>query len=152
MPWVKYASATATAPNPSCTKTVQLLKLYDNDIKGCKFHVNIASDAPENILDSQWERIFKGEPVDLDQILLSLHRITLDEQRKTHLGGAIGSITGNVDVELASFNVIVVQLEELYSFGAAGVWGSCCCTGVLHPRHFRFLELLFLGWGLILTL
>jgi len=81
MPWVKYASATATAPNPSCTETVLLLKLYDNDIKGCKFHVNVASDAPENIPGSQWERIFKGEPVDLSQILSSLHRITLDEQQ-----------------------------------------------------------------------
>ena len=149
MPWAKYASATATVPNPSCTETIQLLKLYDNDIKGCKFHVNVASDAPENIPGSQWERIFKGEPVDLDQILSSLHHITLDEQRKTRLGGATGSVTGNVDVELASFNVIVIQLEEPYGFGAAGVWGSCCCTqgctGVLCPRHFRFLESSFLG-------
>jgi len=88
MPWAKYASATATVPNPSCTETIRLLKLYDNDIKGCKFHVNVASDAPENIPGSQWERIFKGEPVDLDQILSSLHRITLDEQRKMRLGGA----------------------------------------------------------------
>jgi len=143
MPWAKHASATATAPNPSCTETIQLLKLYDNDIKGCKF--NVASDTPENIPGSQWERIFKGEPVDLDQILSSLHCITLDEQRKTRLGGATGSITGNVDMELASFNVIVIQLEEPYGFGAAGVWGSCCCTGVLCPRHFGFLELSFLG-------
>ena len=74
MPWAKYTSVTATAPNPTCTETVRLLKLYDNDIKGCKFHVNVASDAPENIPGSQWEQIFKGEPIDLDQVLSSLHR------------------------------------------------------------------------------
>jgi len=124
MPWAKYASVTATAPNPSCTKTirllrlydndikgcrfhvnvasdapktVRLLRLYDNDIKGCKFHVNVASDAPENIPGSQWEQIFKDEPVDLDQVLSSLHRITLDEQRKTRLGGATISILARLN-------------------------------------------------------
>ena len=49
MPWVKASQATAIVSNPSCAETVRLLKLYDNDIKGCKFYVNVASDAPENV-------------------------------------------------------------------------------------------------------
>jgi len=88
MPWVKASQATAVVSNPSCAETVRLLKLYDNNVKGCKFYVNVASDAPENVPNSQWERIFKGEPINLDQILSSLHRITLDEERKARLGGA----------------------------------------------------------------
>jgi len=88
MPWNKHVTATGTFSNPSCAETVQLLKLYNNNVKGCKFYIHIASNAPKNIPSSQLEQIFKGEPVDLNQILSSLHHITLDEERKARLGGA----------------------------------------------------------------
>ena len=35
---------------------------------------------------SEWEHIFKGESVDLDRILSSLHCVTIDEERTTHIG------------------------------------------------------------------
>ena len=35
---------------------------------------------------SEWEHIFKGETVDLDQILSSLHCITIDPERKACIG------------------------------------------------------------------
>jgi hypothetical protein len=35
---------------------------------------------------AQWEHIFKGEPVDLDQVLSALYRITIVEDRKARIG------------------------------------------------------------------
>ena len=77
MPWSKKEELTLTSnANPSCLKTINLLKLFNRDIKQAKFYISIAPEAPGNIPSGQWERILKGEPVDLDQILSSIHRIT----------------------------------------------------------------------------
>jgi hypothetical protein len=43
---------------------------------------------------SEWEHIFKGEPVDLDKMLSSLHCITIDPERKVSIGEAEISIGG----------------------------------------------------------
>jgi len=67
-------------------KTIELLRIYNKDIKKCKFFVSVASGAPNNIPSAQWERIFKGEPIDLDQILSSLYWIMIVEDRKARIG------------------------------------------------------------------
>ena len=43
---------------------------------------------------SEWEHEFKGEPIDLDKILLSLHCITIDPERKACIGETEISIGG----------------------------------------------------------
>jgi hypothetical protein len=43
---------------------------------------------------SEWEHIFKGEPVDLDKMLSSLHCVTVDPERKVSVGEAEISIGG----------------------------------------------------------
>jgi len=86
MPWYGRDDLDELSINPSCIKTVKSLQLFNQDIKGCKFHVSIATGAPDNIPPAQWERIFKGEPIDLDQILSSLYRITTSEERKASIG------------------------------------------------------------------
>jgi len=86
MPWYERGDDNEPSLNPSCVKTVKSLRLFNHDIKACKFHISVAAGAPDNIPPAQWERIFKGEPVDLDQILSSLHRITTTEERKASLG------------------------------------------------------------------
>ena len=50
------------------------------------------SKTPTGIPSSQWERIFKGEAVDLTQIFLSLHHTVLDEERTGHLGDTVTEI------------------------------------------------------------
>ena len=88
MPWFKRRGTYQPSSNPSCIKTVKSLRLFNRDIKGCKFLVSVATGSPDNIPPSQWERIFKGESIDLDQILSSLHRVTVTEERKTRIGEA----------------------------------------------------------------
>jgi len=86
MPWFERNLTNGPSSNPSCIKTIKSLRLFNQDIKSCKFLVSIASGSPDNIPSSQWERIFKGESVDLDQIISSLHRITVNEERKARVG------------------------------------------------------------------
>ena len=86
MPWFRQEGNDILGTNPISQKTVELLRIYNKDIKKCKFFVSVAPGAPDNIPPSQWERIFKGESVDLDQILSSLYRVTIAEERKTRIG------------------------------------------------------------------
>ena len=96
MPWTKGRIAEGSATNPSCAKTVKLLKLFNRDVKQARFYVTVGADAPGNIPASQWDRILKGEPVDLDQILSSIHRLTTVDERKAKIGDTEISL-GTVD-------------------------------------------------------
>jgi hypothetical protein len=54
---------------------------------------------------SEWEHIFKGEPVDLDKMLSSLHCVTIDPERKVSIGEAeitIGGAEAKRKVETSS--------------------------------------------------
>jgi hypothetical protein len=86
MPWFESSGIDDPGTNPSCAKTVNLLRLFNRDIKKCTFWVAIAPGSPDNIPTAQWIKILKGESVDLDQILSSLHRVTVVEERKARIG------------------------------------------------------------------
>jgi len=86
MPWYTQSELDEPGINPASAKTVELLRTYNRDVKKCKFYVSVSSGAPDNIPSAQWEHIFKGEPVDLDQILSALYRITVAEERKVRIG------------------------------------------------------------------
>ena len=86
MPWYTHSEHDETGISPASAKTVKLLRIYNKDVKKCKFFVSVSSGAPDNIPSAQWEHIFKGEPVDLDQILSALYRITVVEDRKARVG------------------------------------------------------------------
>ena len=86
MPWNKNRKSLENGTSQSCIKTVKLLKLFNQDIKQSKFYISVAPGVPGNVPSSQWERILKGQPVDLDQILSSIHRITTVDEKKAKLG------------------------------------------------------------------
>jgi len=86
MPWYSSPPAASHSSNPLCEKTRQLLKRYNRDISNAKFYIRISQGSPEGIPSTQWERILRGEPVDLDYLLSALHRVTIDEERKGRLG------------------------------------------------------------------
>lgn len=86
MPWARGNKGMELGSNPSCNKTVKLLKLFNRDIKQAKFFVSVAPGVLGNIPPSQWERILKGESVDLNQVLSSIHRITTLDKKKAKIG------------------------------------------------------------------
>lgn len=86
MPWSNRANVSVTPQNPSCDKTASIIKQLNVDIKSAKLHIRLERGAPRGIPMSEWEHIFRGEAVDLDKILSSLHRVTIDPERKARIG------------------------------------------------------------------
>ena len=87
MPWYRKPSHVASS-NPSCSETRRLLRIFNRDVANAKFLIKVADDSPSGIPSSQWERILKGDAIDLNQIFASLHHIVPDEERTGRLGDA----------------------------------------------------------------
>ena len=86
MPW--YNAQGIVFRNHSCTKTCQTLTLFSNDFSGTKALLRVAHNLPEGIPSSQWDRILRGESVDLNQVFSSMHCVQLNEERKGRFGDA----------------------------------------------------------------
>ena len=87
MPWYTPAESTSSVSScPSCQETCRLLRSYNQDISRAKFLVKLAPNCPSGIPSAQWERIFKGDSVDLNQVFSSLHHVIADEERTGRLG------------------------------------------------------------------
>src|SRR6266540_1352813 len=71
---------------PSCRRTCELLELYGEDLARSKFLVWTALNTPVRIPTSQWERILRGETLNLDNFLSAVCHVTVDEERKAHIG------------------------------------------------------------------
>ena len=87
MPWfVPDGDTSRDSSNASCMETCRLLRAFNRDVAKAKFLIKIAPNSPSGIPSSQWERILKGEAVDLNQFFASLHHVVPDEERTGRLG------------------------------------------------------------------
>jgi hypothetical protein len=85
MPW--FSPSSSSSRRGSCVETCKTLLKFSEDLSGVKSLLRVANNLPEGIPSSQWDRIIKGESVDLHQVLSSMHFIQLDEERKGRVGG-----------------------------------------------------------------
>ena len=85
MPW--YRSTSSSSRRGSCVETCRILLQFSEDLPGVKSLLRVADKLPEGIPSTQWDRILRGESVDLHQILSAMHFIQLDEERKGRVGG-----------------------------------------------------------------
>ena len=69
MPW--YNPITSSARRTSCIETCKTLLQFSEDLSGVKSLLRVADNLPEGIPSSQWDRLLRGESVDLNQILSS---------------------------------------------------------------------------------
>jgi hypothetical protein len=87
MPWFDASNVPSPSySSASSQETCRLLRAYNRDISKAKFYVKVAPSSPSGIPSSQWERILKGDAVDLNQIFASLHLVVPDEERTGRLG------------------------------------------------------------------
>ena len=84
MPW--HSDAIDSTRRSSCVETCKTLFRFSEDLSGVKALLRVAHNLPEGIPSSQWDRLLRGESVDLNQILSAMHFINLNEERKGHLG------------------------------------------------------------------
>ena len=95
MPWSRRTEG-SVPQNPSCIKSANLIRKFSCNIKSAKLFIKLAPGAPRGIPMSEWEHIFKGEAVDLDKILSSFHRVSVDAERKASVGDTEISISSIV--------------------------------------------------------
>jgi len=87
MPWYESQSRRElNVQRISCNRTCELLELYGEDLAQSKFLIRTAPYSPEGIQASQWERILRGESLNLDHFLSSIVRTQIDEERKARIG------------------------------------------------------------------
>lgn len=82
-----------------------IIQKLKDDIKSAKLYIKLKPDAPRGIPMSEWEHIFRGEAVNLNKILLSLHCVSIDSERKARIGDteiSIGSVETKRKVETNS--------------------------------------------------
>ena len=84
MPW--YNNSAAPVRRSSCIETCRTLLRFSEDLPGVKSLLRVANGLPDGIPSSQWDRLLRGESVDLNQILSSMHFVHLDEERKGRVG------------------------------------------------------------------
>ena len=85
MPW--FSSTSNSSRRGSCVATCKTLLKFSEDLPGVKSLLRVAYNLPDGIPSSQWDRILRGESVDLHQILSAMHFIQIDEERKGRVGG-----------------------------------------------------------------
>lgn len=87
MPWFKPKSTSSrTSTN---FKSARILQAFAKDVSGCKTLLRTTEDLPKQLNgfpDSQWDKILRGQLIDLDLVLSSLNGVQLTEERKGRLG------------------------------------------------------------------
>jgi hypothetical protein len=68
MPW--YDPSSNSSRRTSCVETCRTLRQFNEDLSGVKSLLRVAHNLPEGIPSSQWDRIIRGESVDLNQVLV----------------------------------------------------------------------------------
>jgi len=84
-----WANPVSTDPDDSSfAQTCKRIGVYTRDISGARTLVRMSRNAPTGIPNSQWDRVLRGEVLDLDHFLSSLHRTTVNEEGETRIGNA----------------------------------------------------------------
>ena len=86
IPW--FNSSSNILHCNSCIETCKTLRRFSKDLSGVKSLLQLANNLPEGIPSTQWDRLLRGESIDLNQILSAMHFVQLDEERKGSLGSA----------------------------------------------------------------
>lgn len=76
MPWYRKESEHRVKLQTSeCTKSRDIIELLSRDLKASKRWARTSITAPNGFPSSEWDAIFKGEAVDLNNVLSTLHII-----------------------------------------------------------------------------
>lgn len=105
MSWHRRKSRHTRKARSSCKKSYSILKTLSRDVKKAKLDLKLTLEAPDGFPSSEWEHIVKGEAVDLDHVLSSINRVTINSERKARLGDteiSFGSVESKRKVETSS--------------------------------------------------
>ncbi|KAI0829215.1 hypothetical protein BC628DRAFT_1315194, partial [Trametes gibbosa] len=139
--------------NPNVSRTLELIKLYGEDLPQAKRDVSASPSAPE-FPESEWTNVLAGRAIDLDHVFMGRYTATADEKVTEHIGGLevlfrapvaakkVGSFGDWVyawkHASLATMFAFPHQQEELDAYGEfiIGLFGAL--VPVIHERVLDF--------------
>ncbi|RDB27276.1 hypothetical protein Hypma_004296 [Hypsizygus marmoreus] len=86
LPWHKRELKARKKSPLSCTKTRKLLKYFGRNPGQVKQFIRLAQSAPLGFPSSEWDNIIKGNAINLDIVLSSLHHIGAPTENLGHVG------------------------------------------------------------------
>ncbi|RDB29634.1 hypothetical protein Hypma_015139 [Hypsizygus marmoreus] len=86
MPWHRRELRARKNASPSCIKTRKLLKYFTRNTGEVKQLIRLSQTAPLGFPSSEWDNIIKGNPINLDIVLSSLHHLGAPKENTGRLG------------------------------------------------------------------
>ncbi|RDB29605.1 hypothetical protein Hypma_015868 [Hypsizygus marmoreus] len=86
MPWHRRELKARKRASPSCAKTQKLLKYFGRNPGEVKQLIRLSQTAPLGFPSSEWDNIIKGNPINLDVVLSSLHHLGAPKESTGRLG------------------------------------------------------------------
>ncbi|RDB17081.1 hypothetical protein Hypma_001927 [Hypsizygus marmoreus] len=86
LPWHRRELKARKKGPLSCTKTRKLLKYFGRNTGKVKQFIKLAQSAPLGFPSSEWDNIIKGNPINLDIVLSTLHHIGAPAENIGRLG------------------------------------------------------------------
>ena len=87
MPWFSREEEERRTGNKECEESRRILALYARDFKAIKQWIQNSRTAPLGFPSSEWDNIVRGQAVNLDAVLSSLHHISAPKENV----GCVGS-------------------------------------------------------------
>ena len=86
MPWFVREEEARRNGNKDCEESRRLLQLFARDYKVVKQWVQTSRTAPLGFPTSEWDNIIRGQAVNLDAVLSSLHHISTPKENVGRVG------------------------------------------------------------------
>ena len=86
MPWFSREEEERRTGNKECEESRRILALYARDFKAIKQWIQNSRTAPLGFPSSEWDNIVRGQAVNLDAVLSSLHHISAPKENVGRVG------------------------------------------------------------------
>ncbi|KAF5385789.1 hypothetical protein D9615_002556 [Tricholomella constricta] len=86
LPWYRKEMLARAFCNPLIAKTRETLELFGRDPLKVKQLIGFALSAPSGFPSSEWDNIIRGNAIDLDVVLSSLHHVSAPKEIRGRIG------------------------------------------------------------------
>ncbi|KAF5382515.1 hypothetical protein D9615_003084 [Tricholomella constricta] len=86
LPWYDDEKRARVSSNPSLDKNRRIIALFARDLSKVKRLIGSAQTAPHGFPSSEWDNVIRGNPVNLDVVLSSLHHVSAPKENRGRIG------------------------------------------------------------------
>ena len=86
MPWFSHEEEVRCTGNKDCKESRKTLALFARDYKAIKQWIQTSRTAPLGFPSSEWDNVIRGQAVNLDSVLSSLHHVSAPKENVGRMG------------------------------------------------------------------